>query len=415
MLKTAELADGLLGTTLQWDDVEEIANECAKGVELKFGDKKSIKPLAEGVGLQSLLGIADVEWSTENEKSPYPNKFALKIGSPVALLQALEAQAAKLPPKVAADISDEFIKFLPPCHNSEIYFYNYIRTLSTSISILPDYYFGKEIELESDGNYTKGCIAIELVENVKTLSPLENFSDSQMLQVLDSLAKLQTQFLDMNEEERRKAPHRGLAGLYSTFKDWFLQLNNGLMAQFPDPEMQKLTETFARKLPEIMTADDLDLLPAQLEMQRVFVHGDLWSANIMWDAQDNLKKLIDFQMIHFGLAATDLARVFNTCLTPEARHANTDRYLEKYYKFLETRCKEAGKEVPFDLEQLTTTYQLAYPRVSAYLLPALTAVLEKVVSMPDSPIKLAFLGSFIAKVKGIYADIIEYHENRPEF
>ena len=137
-------------------------------------------------------------------------------------------------------------------------------------------------------------------------------------------------------------------------------------------------------------------------------------------------------MIHFGLAATDLARVFNTCLTPEARHANTDRYLEKYYKFLETHCKEAGKEVPFDLEQLTTTYQLAYPRVSAYLLPALTAVLEvceedeqthrqtdknfqKVVSMPDSPIKLAFLGSFIAKVKGIYADIIEYHENRPEY
>lgn len=104
MLKTAELADGLLGTTLQWEDVQKIAEESA-GHNLKIGEKKTIKPLAEGVvsffwwkigirknfktqGLQSLLGIAEIDWEVEgDDKAPYPNKFALKIGSPVALLR----------------------------------------------------------------------------------------------------------------------------------------------------------------------------------------------------------------------------------------------------------------------------------------------------------------------------------------
>ncbi|CAL2041879.1 unnamed protein product [Caenorhabditis brenneri] len=344
MLEEAKAAHGLLGTTIQWGDVQDIAG-------FKFGEEKEIKPLAEGVGLQSLLGIAEVDWSSED--TPFPNKFALKIGSPVALLQALKAQESKLPSKdLAEKIADEFIRFLPPCHNSEIYFYNYIKSLPNQLAILPDYYFGREIELLRDGHYSKGCIAIEYVENVKTMSPLENFSDEQMLQVLDSLAELETQFLGMSEDQKRKAPHRGLAGLYSTFKDWFLQLNNGLMAQFPDPEMQKLAQKFAETLPEIISADDLDLAPVKLGMKRIFVHGDMWSANMMWDNEGNLKKLIDFQMIHFGLAATDLARVFNTCLTPENRHEHKDRYMEHYYKCLEKHCKKAEQQVPFDLDQV---------------------------------------------------------------
>ncbi|CAL2041881.1 unnamed protein product [Caenorhabditis brenneri] len=198
MLEEAKAAHGLLGTTIQWGDVQDIAG-------FKFGEEKEIKPLAEGVGLQSLLGIAEVDWSSED--TPFPNKFALKIGSPVALLrESPEAQESKLPSKdLAEKIADEFIRFLPPCHNSEIYFYNYIKSLPNQLAILPDYYFGREIELLRDGHYSKGCIAIEYVENVKTMSPLENFSDEQMLQVLDSLAELETQFLGMSEDQKRKA------------------------------------------------------------------------------------------------------------------------------------------------------------------------------------------------------------------
>ncbi|CAI2350883.1 unnamed protein product [Caenorhabditis sp. 36 PRJEB53466] len=414
MLKSTKLADGLLGTTLEWTDVEEIANDGFDG-ELRIGDKKTIRPLAEGVGLQSLLGMAEVEWDVKGDgQKPYPNKFALKIGSPVALLQALEAQAAKLPPEVAANVSDEFIRFLPPCHNSEIYFYEYVSTLHPRLPELPEFYFGREIELLKDGFYSKGCIAIELVEGVKTLSPLENFSDAQMIQVLDALAKLQTHFIDMPEDQRRKAPHQGLAGLYSTFKDWFLQLNNGLMLQFPDPDLQKLAEEFAVSLPEIITADELDQVPAKLGMKKVLVHGDLWSANIMWEG-DRLAKLIDFQMIHFGLAATDLARVFNTCLSPEDRQQNKEKYLESYYKSLKKHCAEKDRPVPFEFEQLRSTYELAYPRVSAYLLPALTAILEKVLQMPDVPEKSMILSMFISKVKGIYSDIIRTYQNRSKF
>lgn len=94
--------------------------------------------------------------------------------------------------------------------------------------------------------------------------------------------------------------------------------------------------------------------------------------------------------------------------------------ISKYYRWV---------EIVIGIFQLTTTYNLAYPRVSAYLLPALTAVLEvniiltirnqsisfqKVVSMPNIPAKPMVIGSFISKVKGIYSDIIATHESRPE-
>uniref|UniRef100_A0A8R1IH34 CHK domain-containing protein n=1 Tax=Caenorhabditis japonica TaxID=281687 RepID=A0A8R1IH34_CAEJA len=414
MLKTAKLADGLLGTTLQWEDVEEIANDGIGGGELKIGEKRTIRPLAEGVGLQSLLGIVEVDWQLKGrDQIPYPKKFALKIGSAVALLQVLEAQATKVPADKAPEISDSFIRFLPPCHNSEIYFYNYIQSLPNQISELPEYYFGREIEMYKDGNYSKGCIALELIEGVRTFSPIENFSENQMLQVLNALAKLQVQFLGISEEKRNKAPHEGLAGLYFHFKDWFLALNNELMAQFPDPEMQKLSAEFKSVLPDMISASDLDKVTVKLGMEKVLVHGDLWSANIMWK-DDKLAKLIDFQMIHFGLAGTDLARLFNTCLSPEDRRKNTDTYLKYYYDSLVNYCKEDNNgKVPFTYENLQATYNLAYPRVSAYLLPALTAISEKVLTMPDVPEKPFIVQAFMGKVKGIYEDIIQYHLNPP--
>uniref|UniRef100_A0A8R1DPV0 CHK domain-containing protein n=2 Tax=Caenorhabditis japonica TaxID=281687 RepID=A0A8R1DPV0_CAEJA len=299
-----------------------------------------------------------------------PQKFALKIGSAVALLQVLEAQATKVPADKAPEISDSFIRFLPPCHNSEIYFYNYIQSLPNQISELPEYYFGREIEMYKDGNYSKGCIALELIEGVRTFSPIENFSENQMLQVLNALAKLQVQFLGITEEKRNKAPHEGLAGLYFHFKDWFLALNNELMAQFPDPEMQKLSAEFKSVLPDMISASDLDKVTVKLGMEKVLVHGDLWSANIMWKDDDKLAKLIDFQvidlendpsftvilfqMIHFGLAGTDLARLFNTCLSPEDRRKNTDTYLKYYYDSLVNYCKEDNNgKVPFTYENVS--------------------------------------------------------------
>lgn len=106
MVENAKAADGLLGTTLRWEDVEEIANE-GTDVDVKIGER-SVKPLAEGVvspkhetfrttafqGLQSLLGVAEVNWKTQG-KSPYPHKFALKIGSPVALLRGFSLTEIK--------------------------------------------------------------------------------------------------------------------------------------------------------------------------------------------------------------------------------------------------------------------------------------------------------------------------------
>lgn len=57
-------------------------------------------------------------------------------------------------------------------------------------------------------------------------------------------------------------------------------------------------------------------------------------------------------MIHFGLAGTDLARVFNSSLSPEDRHQNKERYLKHYHASLEKQCKDRNRPVPFTYEQV---------------------------------------------------------------
>ncbi|CAI5448705.1 unnamed protein product [Caenorhabditis angaria] len=397
--------DGLLGSNFSWEDVERTI-----GDDFKFGERKTIEPLGVGVGLQSLLGVIH----SDSKSSKVPETFVLKIGSPIALLQALSDQAAKVPPEAAAELVKEFVSFLPPCHNSEIYFYEKFQALpiAHSLSQIPQYFFGEKLEALEGGDYTKGCIGIEYIENVYSLSPAQNFSDEQVKQVLKVLAKLEVGFLKVSENEsEQQTPHDGFAGLYKTFKDWFLQMNNQLLGNVPP--LAQFAQQFTEILPEIITCEEVDKLSTALGIKKVLVHGDLWAANIMWNSEtNNLEKIVDFQMIHFGLAATDLTRFFNTCLSAEDRKLKWREYLKYFHDSLVEEVDD--QELPYTYEQLELSYRLVYPRSSAQLLPPLSAILENVSKLPDDEVKQAALGTVISKIAGIYADIIEEHKNRPK-
>ncbi|CAB3405876.1 unnamed protein product [Caenorhabditis bovis] len=407
MLST--VSNGLLGSDFTWEDVNKIIEQKFGGA--KLGDDTTIEPLAVGVGLQSLIGVVSTTWTDEN--CPLPNKFVLKIGSPLALIKALKAQSGKINMERSEELVRGFLIFLPLCHNSEIFFYENYETLKKSgITEIPEFYFGSKIE-KIAGGVSKGCIGMEFIEDVQSLSPAQDFSEEQLKQVLRVIARLEAAFLPLSTKIDAKTPHHGLAGLYQTFPDWFVLLNNKLMEQIPHPKMKHLTAEFATTLPEIIKMQEIDRLEGKLGMQKVLVHGDLWSPNILWKGE-HLEKIVDFQMIHFGMAVTDLSRIFNTALSPRQRRTKWREYLKYFHDVL---TDEVGGErnLPYSYKQLELTYLLVYPRSSAMLLPTLTTVLDKVNTMPDNQEKHDLSMNLISKIIAIYEDVIDFHRNRPNY
>ncbi|CAD6196719.1 unnamed protein product [Caenorhabditis auriculariae] len=137
---------------------------------------------------------------------------------------------------------------------------------------------------------------------------------------------------------------------------------------------------------------------------KVFVHGDFWAANFLWN-DDTLVKIVDFQMSHFGLAATDLTRLFNTCLSPADRRAKWQTYLKFYHDQLTKEFQ--GHKIPFTYQQLEKTYKLVYPRTSALLLPALLATLQTLTKSEAAEEQKTVTAKLILeKIVGIYVDIL---------
>ncbi|VDK46537.1 unnamed protein product [Cylicostephanus goldi] len=135
----------------------------------------------------------------------------------------------------------------------------------------------------------------------------------------------------------------------------------------------------AGKVLETMTADIVDLeltstLNKELGMQDVFVHGDLWSANLIWTSAGTglrLSKIVDYQVTHFGCAAEDLTRLFISTMSGKDRRENWEPLLEEFYKYMQKYCL---KELPFSLDQLKESYRRMFPIAGVLLLPVFDMV-----------------------------------------
>ncbi|CAD6196720.1 unnamed protein product [Caenorhabditis auriculariae] len=237
MLRTP--STGLLTSNVSWEDVEKVVDAKYHGAAA-FGPKKRISPLGLGIGLQSLLGVVDPDWKT-NGKITLPSNFALKIASPVVMLQVMMSEAAKLPPELTAQMSsvvDEFVSFLTPCHNSEMFFYEFFENCAKRCEIVPRYHFGTKL---TEDNQSRAFLAVEMIENAKSGTIVQSLTDVQMEQVLKSLARMQAAFVDAPDDVIQKAPHQGLSGVYNTIKDFILVLNNRASSSLLPPELASLT------------------------------------------------------------------------------------------------------------------------------------------------------------------------------
>ncbi|VDP00845.1 unnamed protein product [Heligmosomoides polygyrus] len=90
---------------------------------------------------------------------------------------------------------------------------------------------------------------------------------------------------------------------------------------------------------------------------RTFVHGDLWSANILWRGE-SVAAIVDWTLCHPGSL-----RVLVTCCSVERRQRMTRALLEYYFGEMTLRMKEKSMKMPFTFEELEEDYRRTLPFV----------------------------------------------------
>ncbi|PAV68532.1 hypothetical protein WR25_02980 [Diploscapter pachys] len=364
----------LLNTELTLDDVNHLTE---KKILARLGPETGIKPIG-AMGLQSVLGLIDPKWKTaRGERNPtLPKSFVLKIASPTGMLNAFSEDISSFPAEhmeAMKQCVDGFVAYLRPCHNTEVVFYEKIKEYHIDLPQIPKYYFGKPFEGESN----KAFLAMEDLTKYQVFSPITNLTKDQVEQSLTALAQLQAKMMKFSDKDKTGFPHRNLSGLYEVSPDFALQLQNGIAEKIPHPAIAPLAKKFAEILPNIIKSEEIDKLPEKLGLEKVFVHGDFWPANLMWDCQNGetkLAKLIDFQMSYYGLAVCDIARLLNTSVDVESRRKNWKGFLEFYHSAFE-KSLEKDQKMPFSVEQ-----------------------------------KAEAMGNLFGKFIAIYEDIISMHE-----
>ncbi|KAK6041622.1 hypothetical protein COOONC_20873 [Cooperia oncophora] len=72
------LGEGLFGTHVTWEDIEEDMQR-ELNTEASFGPNKSVKDIGEGNGFMSKILLIDPDWQGKDKE--LPEKFVAKVSS----------------------------------------------------------------------------------------------------------------------------------------------------------------------------------------------------------------------------------------------------------------------------------------------------------------------------------------------
>uniref|UniRef100_A0A914V478 CHK kinase-like domain-containing protein n=1 Tax=Plectus sambesii TaxID=2011161 RepID=A0A914V478_9BILA len=134
-------------------------------------------------------------------------------------------------------------------------------------------------------------------------------------------------------------------------------------------------------------------------MPDVLCHGDLTRINMMFDRDTNkLAAIFDWQLIHSGCAAEDIASFIVTSCSMDVRRNQLDHLLETYHSELTKICKGVA---PFTLQQLQQAYQLCFKGVMLVTVPAFPYFIEKRAADPEMQ------ASYISHVKSTMEDFAD--------
>ncbi|VDO64873.1 unnamed protein product [Heligmosomoides polygyrus] len=149
-------------------------------------------------------------------------------------------------------------------------------------------------------------------------------------------------------------------------------------------------------------------------MKDVMIHGDLWSANLMWKKTPKgfqLGRIIDFQLAHFGCAAEDLTRLLISTLSGKDRREHWESLLEKFHSYLVKYC---DGEPPYTVEQLKESYRRFFPLAGAFILPIMDPVAKIGARKVAANEKDAILQTLHEKTQALFEDMLHFTKRNRE-
>ncbi|KAK0408470.1 hypothetical protein QR680_003978 [Steinernema hermaphroditum] len=264
-------------------------------------------------------------------------------------------------------------------HNRECYFY---ENFASSIQIpLAKVYATREWHGKEDG-----CLLMENLSGIaKTAKLQDGFGKEEILTIAGYLAKLQAFFLCHSNEEWKE---KQKANMFNTVhaSRFFVDI---LDAYEKNSHVEAVS--FLRAVLNNQRALDYAMYDHAKEtgLPVAFVHGDLWTHNIMWKVDGDgqmtkeVKAILDWQMIHSGSPTFDLARFLAISVDPEIRRKVEIDTLTHFYNTLVSELKNRGKAVDIKLEQIIEAYRVNFVHQSLHIVglvdffPDIKEVLEK--------------------------------------
>ncbi|CAL2044144.1 unnamed protein product [Caenorhabditis brenneri] len=349
---------GLFGTHVTLEDVNASIKEHVETVnELTLDSKMEV--IGDGNGFSSKVILISCVWSLPSEE--LPQKIVLKIVSFAHSKGAIKKSKTEDEKKMAEHYETAILRI----HNQEVNFYEVLKTGDSQRLLAPKVYFCQRF---SDSNRIKGFIGMEYVERTEVRHSFENCTSEEIQPILKAIAGVQALSLLVSNEELEKIKTGSL------YKEIMVAMivregTKGILGHLEGKYPGKFTERIGRLESyesNILNYEKAFKLNKHLGIQHdVFVHGDLWSANILWAQGDNTIhfacKILDYQLAHVGNPAEDLVRLLTTCLSGADRQEHWEQLLEQFYEYFLGALGNNREEVPYTLSQLKESYRQFYP------------------------------------------------------
>ncbi|EYC12832.1 hypothetical protein Y032_0045g1113 [Ancylostoma ceylanicum] len=249
-------------------------------------------------------------------------------------------------------------------------------------------------------------IGMEYIDNVVIRQIFDNVSPKEMSDVLRVLAYNQASSLQFSSEEKQKLAGNPMETVYPAMAkpDDFSKTIQEMYSR--SEELRPAGEKLSKMTDEMYALELTSTLNGELGMEDVFVHGDLWSGNLLWIKTASgveLSKILDYQFAHFGCAAEDLTRVFISVLSGKDRREHWERLLEEFHGYIKQFC--AG-QLPFTLDQLKESYRRMFPLAGILLIPVYDSIAKVAIRKVSEDAKSAVKTVLLEKTIALFEDML---------
>ncbi|GMR43226.1 hypothetical protein PMAYCL1PPCAC_13421, partial [Pristionchus mayeri] len=302
------------------------------------------------------------------------------------------------------EIMEGWISFIKEIHNSEVGVYKVLTQFEGDLKV-PKCFYSVPF---SEENKLAGSIALECFDQARVYHLHECMSVAQIKQIARALGKIQASSVKYGVEKETSLDRDTWKEFWPRFR---IEIYTQCVKQIKevDVAVHESLEAVLPLVPLYFGTNLASTIHKQIGCGRVLVNGDHWSANVLFDQNGDLASIIDWQLSHLGVGVEDLLRISLSAMSSTDRRAHSSELIDEMYDSMEQHL--GGAKAPYTREQLFEMYDLLFPHAAFFFAPVLTPIfVGTLLAAPNEEERLKRKEVVIDKIRGIYEDIVIYHE-----